>query len=206
VPTFLMLLAQPSYYLAYHKLLPDTLEMWSYEVQQYLYNAVFFLTGVYLYRLHREMQPFQRCAWLYLALAQVLFVGCALMIREALAQIDAGQAIAPLLRVGLAASVALFCWLMIWGLTGIGLTVLAKPRAWVRWLSDSAYWVYLVHLPIVALLLIAMRDWSVGPWVRFVAIVVITTAVTLASYQWGVRYSFIGKLLNGPRAKRKPKA
>ena len=201
LPTFLLLLADPSYYLAYHHLLPESLAMWGYEAAQYIYNAVFFLTGVYLYRLHREMQPLQRHAWLYLGLAHVVFVGCVLMIREALAQIDAGGAIDPLLRVGLAASVALFCWLMIWGLTGIGLTVLAKPRGWVRWLSDSAYWVYLVHLPIVALLLIEMHDWSVGPGLRFVLIVAITTVVTLGSYQLLVRYSFIGKLLNGPRTR-----
>jgi peptidoglycan/LPS O-acetylase OafA/YrhL len=100
-----------------------------------------------------------------------------------------------------AAFIPLFCWFMIWGMTGIGLTILAKPRAVVRWLSDSAYWVYLVHLPIVAALMVLFKDVPVGPWVKFLTIVAITSVVTLVSYQWGVRYTVIGRWLNGPRAK-----
>lgn len=60
---------------------------------------------------------------------------------------------------------------------------------------------YLVHLPIVALLMMWMKDWSVGPWVKFLLIVAVTSVVTLVSYQWGVRHTWIGRGLNGPRSK-----
>ncbi|MEM6506354.1 MAG: 2,3,4,5-tetrahydropyridine-2,6-carboxylate N-succinyltransferase, partial [Planctomycetota bacterium] len=71
----------------------------------------------------------------------------------------------------------------------------------VRWLSDSAYWVYLVHLPIVALMMIVMKDWPVGPWVKFLIIVTAASVLTLVSYQQLVRYTVIGRWLNGPRTR-----
>ena len=49
--------------------------------------------------------------------------------------------------------------------------------------------------------MILLKDWSVGPWVKFVLIVAVTSVVTLVSYQWCVRYTLIGRWLNGPRAK-----
>lgn len=201
IPTFLFLLAQPSFYLAYHHLLPRTLAGVGYELSQYVFQGYFFIVGIYLFRMHRDMQAIQRYAWLYLALAHLLFVVMVGTVGHALTLTDRGQPLDLQTRLVLAGSVALFCWLMIWGLTGLGLTLLAKPRAWVRWLSDSAYWVYLIHLPIVALLMIVMRNWAIGPWPKFIIIVAVTSAATLATYHWLVRYTFIGRWLNGPRAK-----
>ncbi|MFN3167996.1 MAG: acyltransferase family protein [Phycisphaeraceae bacterium] len=204
LPTFGFLAVDPGFYLVYHHLVPLTAAAWGYELAQLCFQGYFFAVGVYLFRLHRDMDRLKRYTWGYLIAAHVVFVGVVLLIRASFAQLDAGQAIGLPTRLGLAAGVSLFCWLMIWGMTGLGLTVLAKPRAWVRWLSDSAYWVYLVHLPIVALLMIVMRHWAIGPWPRFVLICAVTGAATLASYQYAVRYTAIGRWLNGPRAKPGP--
>lgn len=195
VPTFVLLAINPGFYLAYHHVVPVSLEQLGGELSQMVYQGYFFATGIYLFRLHREMDAMKKYAWLYLATAHGFFIVAAILYS------NPGRAIPTVERLAFAAAIALFCWFMIWGLTGLGLTLLAKPRAIVRWLSDSAYWVYLVHLPIVALLMIVMRDWPIGPWGKFLLIVAVTSMLTLVSYQWGVRYTFIGNWLNGPRSK-----
>jgi len=201
LPTFLFLLAAPDFYLGYHHIVPQSLGAAGYELAQLVYQGWFFLAGVYLFRLRREMEPIKRHAGVYLGLAFVAFSNCYMNAQVAMFAEDTGQSVQFTTRLVLAASTALFCWLMIWGLTGLGLTVLAKPRYWVRWLSDSAYWVYLVHLPIVVVLMIAMRNWPIGPWAKFAIIVAVTSALTLLRYRYLVRYTLIGRWLNGPRSK-----
>ncbi|MEM9345597.1 MAG: acyltransferase family protein [Planctomycetota bacterium] len=200
IPTALFLLADPGFYLGYHHVIPLSIEQWGYEAAQIAYQGVFFVTGVYLFRLHREMDAMKKYAWVYLGLAQVVFVVGGMMISTLVADPYADST-EPAYRIGIAVSIALFCWLMIWGLTGIGLTLLAKPRSVVRWLSDSAYWVYLVHLPVVALMMIVMKDWPIGPWLKFLIIVGVASVLTLVSYQQLVRYTAIGRWLNGPRTR-----
>lgn len=201
LPTFAFLAIDPGFYLGYHHVLPQSVQAAGYELAQYVYQGWFFIVGIYLFRMHRDMEVVKRHAWLYLALASVLFYGLWLLMINVFRVIDSPDPLGIGLRVGVAAAIALFCWLMIWGLTGLGLTVLSASRAWVRWLSDSAYWVYLVHLPIVAAMMVAMRSWPIGPWAKFAIIVAVTSALTLASYQWCVRYTIIGRWLNGPRSK-----
>jgi peptidoglycan/LPS O-acetylase OafA/YrhL len=65
--------------------------------------------------------------------------------------------------------------------------------------ADASYWLYLVHLPIVMALQVAVSqlDW---PWpVKFGAIMLVALPVMFASYQYLVRYSFIGAVLNARR-------
>ena len=38
------------------------------------------------------------------------------------------------------------------GLVGIFERLLRSSRTWVRWLADSSYWIYIVHLPVVTFL------------------------------------------------------
>lgn len=200
LPTFAFLVYDPGFYTAYHHIIPLTLEQWGYEVIQLAYQGYFFIVGVYLFRLHREMDAIKKYAWIYLGFASVSFVLLAVVCVK-LGGFGEFAEVQGAGRAAFAGAVSLFCWFMIWGMTGIGLTILAKPRAIVRWLSDSAYWVYLVHLPIVVVLMMLLKDWAAGPWIKFGLIVSVTSVLTLVSYQWGVRYTLIGRWLNGPRAR-----
>lgn len=199
LPTCAALFAFPGMYLAYHHVLPRTGAQWAFELVQLAYQGYFFVVGVYLFRLHRDMAAQTRWTGAYLAGSGAAFASAMVFARRYFDHADHGGALTPLDRLGLAVSVSLFCWLMIWGMTGLGLTVLARPRAWVRWLSDSAYWVYLVHLPLVALGLLLLRDWEKSPWVKFGLIVAGASVATLLSYRYLVRFTPIGRALNGPR-------
>jgi len=79
-----------------------------------------------------------------------------------------------------------------------------QPRAWVAYLSDASYWCYLVHLPIVVALQILVAEL---PWpgaLKYGMVMTVTIAACLGSYQALVRYTFIGRTLNGPREKAAP--
>lgn len=94
---------------------------------------------------------------------------------------------------------ALYAWLMTLGMLGLCESVLARDRPWVRYVSDSSYWLYLVHLPLIiagqAMLL--RLDVPVIP--KFALLTLSATAALLASYQLAVRHTPIGALLNGKR-------
>ena len=41
-----------------------------------------------------------------------------------------------------------------------------SPLPWVRWLADSSYWIYIVHLPIVAFLTFYLAHLDRQGWLK----------------------------------------
>ncbi|MFT3867565.1 MAG: acyltransferase family protein [Nibricoccus sp.] len=78
----------------------------------------------------------------------------------------------------------------------------ARPNAVVRYLADSSYWMYLVHLPIVVWLQVAVAEWLAPWWLKLAGISLATVALTLMTYDLFVRSTFLGALLNGRRKAR----
>ena len=93
-----------------------------------------------------------------------------------------------------------YTWLAIVTLMGVFHTVLATERRGVRYLSDSAYWLYLAHLPLVIWGQVWLGDGDQASPVKFLGLTTAVTLVLLASYQLFVRYTPLGTLLNGSRA------
>ena len=129
--------------------------------------------------------------WLDLALATAVFVAALWAMDEAG---RTSELLAPALQVA-------YAWLMIFGLMGLFRVVLSRERYWVRYLSDSAYWMYLMHLTLVIALQAWVRTWDVPPLLKFSLIVLTTCAILLILYQLVVRYTIIGTLLNGKRTR-----
>jgi hypothetical protein len=97
---------------------------------------------------------------------------------------------------------ALASWTATFAVIGLALRFLSGFSAARRYVADASYWLYIVHLPIVMALQVAVSslDW---PWpIKFAAILAITFTLGFGSYQLLVRYSFIGAVLNGRRAAR----
>jgi hypothetical protein len=77
-----------------------------------------------------------------------------------------------------------------------------SPRR--RYLADSSYWVYLMHLPVVFLLQVAIQD-APGHWaIKFSFVFGMSMLILLASYHWLVRPTWIGRWLNGRSYPRVP--
>ncbi|WP_147868174.1 acyltransferase family protein [Stieleria maiorica] len=96
---------------------------------------------------------------------------------------------------------ALFAWLMTFGSIGVCRRLLSRESKTMRYISDSSYWLYLIHLPLVLLAQWYVRDLSAPAIVKLVAICIVVSAVLLVTYQYAVRYTVIGRTLNGPRAR-----
>ncbi len=94
---------------------------------------------------------------------------------------------------------ALFVWLMVFGSIGMFRKLFSKESKTMRYISDSSYWLYLAHLPLVLLAQWFVRDWPVPAMLKFVGITVVISAFLLLTYEYLIRYTIIGSMLNGPR-------
>lgn len=100
-------------------------------------------------------------------------------------------------------SVGAWSWTLAW--VGMGLRFLSDVSPKRRYLADSSYWVYIVHLPIVMALQVAGSLVSWPWWVEYPLILTLGFTVMLSSYQLFVRHTFIGATLNGRKMPRMPK-
>jgi ABC-type multidrug transport system ATPase subunit/peptidoglycan/LPS O-acetylase OafA/YrhL len=98
---------------------------------------------------------------------------------------------------------AIAIWSWVPAIVGMALRFLSRESAATRYVADSSYWLYLVHLPVVAAIQVLVREL---PWhwaIKFPLVLLVSFAVLFASYHWLVRFTFIGGLLNGRRHERR---
>ena len=94
-----------------------------------------------------------------------------------------------------------YAWMMILGLMGLFRAVLGAGNARVRYVSDASYWLYLAHLPLIIALQGLSFEWALPSAVKLALLIAVTTGVLLVVYEWGVRYTPVGTLLNGRRTR-----
>lgn len=70
-----------------------------------------------------------------------------------------------------------------------------------RYLSDSAYWLYLAHVPLVIFAQSFIAQWDQPLALKATLILVAIASFLLLTYEYLVRYTFLGTLLNGPRTR-----
>ena len=95
---------------------------------------------------------------------------------------------------------------MMWTLVALTLGVLEKfcqrPRPLVRYLADSSYWMYLVHLPLVVWLQVAVAELRLPWFIKLAGVSGVTILVALLTYDLFVRSTVLGQVLNGRRWRR----
>ena len=96
---------------------------------------------------------------------------------------------------------ALFVWLMIFGLIGWFRKLFSRENPRVRFVSDSAYWLYIAHLPLIQIIQYWVSDWPLPSFIKLIFVCIVTTVLLLLSYRYLIRYTVIGTLLNGKRLK-----
>jgi glucan biosynthesis protein C len=105
-------------------------------------------------------------------------------------------------HVGFVVGYALTMWSLVFLTIGLFKKLCARPHPLVRYLADSSYWLYLVHLPIVVWLQVAVAEVALHWSLKLAFISLVTVAVALLSYDLFVRSTWIGWLLNGRRRER----
>jgi glucans biosynthesis protein C len=175
----------------------DAYTSWIPDPEILVAYAVFFGYGWLLYR-QRENLEFFKAHWkAYLGAGLgVCVVFSLFLLPNPLSQSLTGS----LLAKGLS---ALSVWLLIFASLGLFIRFFKDPHPIIRYLSDASYWIYLVHLPVVVVMVGVMASLPLSAGVKFSGVLVITLLVTLSSYHYLVRSTAVGVLLNG---RRYPKA
>jgi peptidoglycan/LPS O-acetylase OafA/YrhL len=111
-------------------------------------------------------------------------------------------------KLGYAMTYELACWSATFAIIGLALRFFAGESPVRRYIADSSYWLYLVHLPILVVLqgAVSRLDWPAEA--KILLILGVAFPVMLASYELMVRHTFVGTILNGrrvPRSPRKPR-
>ena len=94
-----------------------------------------------------------------------------------------------------------FAWTMSFGLIGLFRRFLSGARFRVHYLSDASYWMYMAHLPLVFVAQGIVARLGLPALADFLVVCVAVTAVLLIAYRYMVRYTFVGRLLNGRRTR-----
>ena len=95
-----------------------------------------------------------------------------------------------------------YAWAMCFGTMGLFKLIASKGRGWVRYLSDASYWIYLWHLSLIFIAQSLANEFDLNIHIEFLLIIAGVTGILLLVYRFGVRYTIIGTMLNGPRVRR----
>jgi glucans biosynthesis protein C len=159
---------------------------------------IFFVSGWLLYR-NADLLPTLRRVprlpvSLVLALAAALLGFYFIWQREQSADSEA-----LVWYLGSAWFLGLSMWLFIFGFTGLFLRFFERPVPWIRYLSDSSYWLYLMHMPVLLVFQIAVAGTGWTPAVKALLVLAASVPTLLASYHFLVRSTWVGAILNGRR-------
>jgi hypothetical protein len=94
---------------------------------------------------------------------------------------------------------SVYAWGMCFGSIGLFRARLTRENPVIRYLSDSSYWFYLAHLPLIIAAQAFVAEWKAPPYLKLAGLSAAATVVLLLSYHYLVRYTWVGRLLNGPR-------
>jgi hypothetical protein len=169
-----------------------------------VYYAIFFFFGAVYWELDDRNGILGQ--WWYITLPVALFIVFPVALEMVsgtfgfLAQDSVGL-MKPLLGDFLQ---ALFAWLMVFGSIGMFRALFSGENKTMRYISDSYYWLYLAHLPLVILAQWFVKDLPIPAFVKFLGIILVISVFLLLTYEYLVRYTIIGTVLNGPRKRERP--
>lgn len=163
-----------------------TNNMWSIDPATFITYFIFFGTGWMIYRTNTLDKLKQYPLW-QLGIALLLFfVSVFISGPEDESVHMAEQALS-----------AVYGSLFIFGFIAFFLTYFNHYSPRLNYIMDAAYWVYIIHLPIVAFIPGLLAGLSLPGALKFFLTLLATTLICLATYKYFVRGTFIGMFLNG---------
>jgi glucan biosynthesis protein C len=162
------------------------------ELPTFLWFGFFYAVGWVLYFSRDLLMALKRFDWLFTVLGVLLVAVQGVII---LASDGALSPSAPTpMMLGFA---SLTVWVFTFGITGLFLRYASAYSPVMRYVSDASYWVYLIHLPLTALLPGFIAGWQLPALVKFLLVLLFTTIICFVTYHYFVRNTFIGQFLNG---------
>ena len=165
----------------------------------FLYYALFFAFGALYFDCDDREGRVGR--WWWLGLPAGLLVLFPLGLGLAAGAYGTGDGILGSARAEAVVLQAIYPWTMAFGFMGLFRRVCARESRAIRYLSDSSYWLYLAHVPLIIAAQLMVRDWPLPSAVKFGLVLVGVTGLLLVVYRFLVRYTWLGRMLNGPRVR-----
>jgi len=156
----------------------------------FAYYAIFFGYGVMYFGANDQAVAVGKGYWWKLAVAVLIVFPIGLSLQGP--NEIGGRILFSVMQVS-------YAWVMSFGMIGLFDRLFRSQRFWVRYLSDSSYWLYLAHIPLVVLLQFFVSGWSLPSVLKLGFVCSVATGLLLVSYQIGVRNTWLGALLNGRR-------
>jgi len=156
----------------------------------FAYFGLFFWIG---WTTDIQLKAFAR-RWPWLLLAGVA-------LRAATVVLLASQNRSPLYCIAVDLVTATYTWSMLLGFLGLFARYCTKDTPTLRYAADAGYWVYLLHMfPLLAIQLVLYRL-SLPVALSYLVLVATTTLVTFGFYEFVIRYSALGRWLDGERTR-----
>lgn len=159
---------------------------------EWVHHGLFFVVGLAMYGVREELFAVYERRWKTLtAIGLLSFVA-------------AGGALESHRTLLFTFAYGLTSWLWAFALLGIGLKWMASRSAALAYLSESSYWVYLVHFPLTIGFGALLYTADLPGVVKMLLVIAATTATCLATYHAFVRFTWVSVMLNGKRHSRTP--
>ena len=166
-----------------------------------LYYAVFFGFGALYFDCDDTDNRLGRWWWITLPVTLIAVLPLALDFATGGFGFREGLVPAQYYRLLSVTLQVVFAWGMTFGLIGLCRSLLKRENRVVRYISDSSYWLYIAHLPLVLLAQMVVRTWPISAWAKFSLVCVVVTGILLVTYEFMVRYTLIGTMLNGKKTR-----
>ncbi|TXG39301.1 acyltransferase family protein [Seonamhaeicola maritimus] len=156
----------------------------------FIYYFAFYIIGWVLFKSKHLLESFMKHDWINTALAIIMFSIFFFM----------QSIISYELKIIFK---SIMVWFFIFGITGLFIRYTSNHSARMRYISDSSYWVYLVHLTFTAFIPAFIKDWAIPSTLKMLIVLLTTGVICFVSYHYLVRATFIGRFLNGRKYSRK---
>lgn len=160
-----------------------------------IYYGQFFLLGYLLHRCPGLLRTAQQGVWWWLALALLLFP-LSLYLTH-LWQVSASPSLP--LRFAMLLAHGLCTWSLIYLVIGTALRWWDRESPWVLYTSQSAYWVFLTHMPVLTFAAWWMVQFDLPAALKFFCITGFASVVCFSSYHYLVQRTWVSVFLNGRR-------
>jgi glucans biosynthesis protein C len=173
------------------------------ELSVLLYYAIFFALGATL-SVHRDLVgSASASAWRWAACAAATTVPAALLFTLH----NSALGSRPEIHAAGLLVYAVATWASLMALIGLANRYVNRRRPALRYMADASYWIYLSHMPAAVVLVALLETTTLGVAPQFLLVTMGALAASLVTYPLLIRYTVVGRLLNGRRRRgRQPVA
>lgn len=155
-----------------------------------IYYLSFYMVGWFLFKSNRYLNYLNSFDWISFILGFIIF-SFYFFCKSSVSYFDF-LIIKPLMT-----------WLLIFGIMGLFIRYFSSYSSKARYISDSSYWIYLVHMEFCYLLPCLIFNWDIPSTFKFLIVTTLTTLICFLSYHYLVRNTLIGRFLNGRKYPKK---